>query len=163
MGLYATTTSISDILPGFLKSNTSTSDTAGVAIFTKQFQNAEAKINAVIASRYDISGFTSGSIPPLLTKLTEDIAVYRVIRSTGYAVDDKNEYLDDYNQANDTLQQLINGEINLTYTDGSSVAVSSSNRFLSSTKEYTPVTGLDDQTKWKRDSDEVDDQSDARS
>lgn len=163
MGLYATTTSIPDILPGFLKSNTSTSDTAGVAIFTKQFQNAESKINAVIASRYNISGFTSGSIPPLLTKLAEDIAVYRVIRSTNYRVDDRNEYLDDYNAANDTLEQLIKGEINLTYTDGSTVAVLSSNRFLSNTENYTPVTGLDTQTSWKRDSDEIDDQSNARS
>ena len=160
MGSYATTTSISKILPGFLKGNTTTSDTAGMNIFSHQFDNAEAKINAAIASRYDISGFTA--IPPLLTKLAEDIAVYRVIRSTGYRVDDKNEYLDDYKDAVNTLKQLMDGEAKLAYTDGSTVAVLSTNRFLSSTKDYTPVAGLDDQDQWKRDSDEVDDQSDAR-
>jgi len=163
MGLYATTTSISLLLPGFLKGNTTTSDTAGVNIFSHHIDRAESKVNSVITSRYDITGFTSGSIPPLLIKLTEDIAVYNVIRATGYRADDKNEYLDDYTKANDTLDKLIKGEINLTYTNGSSVAVVSTNRFLSNTKDYTPITGLDDQEDWKRDSDEVDDQSDARS
>ena len=162
MGLYATTTSISLILPGFLKGNTTTSDTEGTNIFSHYIDNAESKINAVISSRYDITAFTSGSVPPLLRKLTEDIAAYNVIRATGYRADDRSEYLDDYEKANETLQKLINGEINLTWTDGSAVAVLSSNRFQSNTKDYTPIFGLDDPQEWKRDDDEISDQEDAR-
>jgi len=162
MGLYLSTTAISLILPGYLKGNTSTSDTAGVNIFSRQIANAESKVNSVIGARYDITAFTSGSIPPLLTKLTEDIAVYNVILLSGYRADDRNEYLDDYKNANETLNQIIAGEINLTFTDGSLVSVKSTKRFLSSTKDYTPITGLDSETSWKRDSDEISDQSDAR-
>jgi len=163
MGKYATTTSISQLLPGFLKGNTTTSDTEGTNIFSKHIERAEAKIDSVIASKYDITGFTSGSIPPLLTKLTEDIAVYNVIRATSYRVDDKNEYLDDYAKANESLEKIIKGEINLTYTDGSVVTPISSNRFLSDKSNYTPIFGLDDPQDWKRDDDEIDDQEDARS
>jgi phage gp36-like protein len=163
MGLYATTTSINLILPGFLKGNTTTSDTAGTNIFDHFITNAESKINSFIAARYDVQGFTSGSVPPLLRKLTEDIAVYNVIRSTGYRVDDKNEYLDDFKGAAETLDKLVKGELNLTYTDGSTVAVRSTTRFLSSTEGYTPIAGLDDHQNWKRDEDEIDDTSDARS
>lgn len=162
MGLYATTTSIPNILPGFLKGNTTSSDTAGVNLFSHHIDRAEARINAAIASRYDIAGFTSGSIPPLLIKLTEDIAAYRVIRATAYRVADRNEYLEDYKAAEDAIEQLIKGEINLTYTDGSSVAAISASRFLSNTKEYTPIAGLDDEQNWGRDSDEIDEQSSAR-
>lgn len=162
MGVYVTSTSISIILPGYLKSNTATSDTAGVNIFMRQVDNAEAKVNSVIASRYGISGFTTTAIPPLIRKLTEDIAVYNVIRNSGYRADSRNEYMDDYTRAMDTLDKLIKGEINLTYTDGSNVAVLSSKRFLSSTKDYTPIFGLDKAESWKRDKDEMDDQSNAR-
>lgn len=163
MGLYATTTSISLILPGFLKSNTTTSDSEGVNIFNKHITRAEAKVNSAISSRYSVEGFTSGSIPPLLTKLTEDIATYFVIRSTGYRANDRNEYLDDYKDAMETLEGLMKGNVKLTYTDGSAVAVNTTARFKSSTEDYTPIFGLDTQTSWKRDSDEIEDQADARS
>ena len=164
MGVYVTTTSIFVILPGFLKPgiNTVTSDTTGVDIFSRQIINAEAKVNAVIASKYNITLFSSTAIPPLLRKLTEDIAVYNVISKTGYRADDRNEYMDDYKTANDTLGQIIDGKIGLTYTDGSSVAVLSSKRFLSDKTGYTPIFGLDNQKNWKRDEDEIDDQSNAR-
>jgi len=163
MGLYVTTTAISLILPGFLKGNTTTSDTEGTNIFARQIENAESKVNAIIASRYDITRFTSGSIPPLLRKLTEDIAVYNVIRLTGYRSDDRNEYLDDYKRAEETLEKIIKGQINLTYTDGSAVPTIATSRFISSTRNYTPITGLDDPINWQRDPDEINDQKSKRS
>lgn len=165
MGVYMTSTAIKVILPGFLKAgaDTATSDTTGLAIFARQVDNAESKVNSVIASRYDITTFSSTAIPPLLRKLTEDIAVFLTIRNTGYRADKRNEYLDDYKTAIDTLERFIKGEVNLTYTDGSSVAVLSSSRFLSSSKDYTPIFGMDDPRLWKRDEDEKDDQSNARS
>lgn len=160
MGMYATETSISLLLPGFLKGNTTTSDVEGTALFNKHIDRAESKINAYISFRYDISGFSS--IPPLLTKLSEDVAVYSVIRATGFRSNDRNEYMDDFERAETTLNKLKKAEINLTFTDGSLVSVLSTKRFLSSTKDYTPIFGLDDETEWQRDEDEIDAQEDAR-
>ena len=164
MGVYVTTTSIFVMLPGFLKPGigTVTSDTTGVDIFSRQIDNAEAKVNAVVSIKYNITTFSSTAIPPLLRKLTEDISIYNVISKTGYRANDRNEYMDDYKAANDTLQQLIEGKIGLTYTDGSSVAILSSKRFLSDKTGFSPIFGLDNQKNWKRDEDEIDDQSNAR-
>lgn len=161
MGSYVTTTSISLMLPGFLKDNTTSSDTEGTNIVNRQINNAEAIVNATIAPYYSISGFTV--TPPLLRKLSEDITIYNVIKATGYRANDRNEYLDDYRAAFDLLNEIKEGKIKLTYTDGSSVAVLASNRFLSSADGYTPVFGLDSQTNWERDQDEIDDQDTARS
>lgn len=60
------------------------------------------------------------------------------------------------------LEDIRDGKVKLTNTDGSTVPTASTNRFLSSTEDYTHVFGLDDPEEWKRDSDEVDDQSAAR-
>lgn len=160
MGAYATTTSISLLLPGFLKGNTTSSDAEGTAVFNHHIDRAESKINAMISARYDITGFSS--TPPLLAKLSEDVAVYSVIRATGIRANDRNEYMDDFQRAETTLNKLMKGEISLTYSNGDLVSVLSSKRFLSSTLDYTPIFGLDEETSWQRDEDEIDDQEDAR-
>lgn len=160
MGRYVTSTSYSTIFPNFLKSNTTTSDAVGLAVMNQQTENAEGVIDATISNRYDISGFTS--IPPLLRKLTEDIMIGNVVMKTGYAGQDRNVYMDDYNAARIMLQQLVDGQLNLTYTDGSIIAEKSSSIMLSNSENYTAIFGLDTQTSWKRDDDEIDDQSDAR-
>ena len=56
MGVYVTTTSIFVMLPGFLKPGigTVTSDTTGVDIFSRQIDNAEAKVNAVVSIKYKL-------------------------------------------------------------------------------------------------------------
>jgi hypothetical protein len=85
-----------------------------------------------------------------------------VIKATGYRADDRNEYLDDFKSAIDMLNDLKEGKVKLTYTDGSVVPVISSSRFLSDKDGYTPIFGLDDQQDWKRDDNEISDQSAAR-
>jgi phage gp36-like protein len=155
MGKYLSTTSISIVLPGFLKGDTTTSDTNGVAIFSQQIDNAEAKINAAIANRYDISDFTV--VPPLLRLLTEELAIYQVLMRTGYRADDRNEYADDYKAAKDTLKALADGDIKLTDSSGEEIAQVISTKMLSDKKDYAPIFDLDKEECWAVDSKQLDD------
>ena len=165
MGFYATTTSLSELIPNFLKQNTTTSDTAGTAMFSRHIDRAESVINSAISRLYIlpfIVGTTTTNVPPILRTLTEDIACYYALRSS-YTQDgaSKNPYLDAYKSAMDMLADLAKGEIKLADTSGSLVAVRSS-RYLSDKEGYTPIFGLDDENEWKRDPDEVSDQEAAR-
>lgn len=162
MGKYVTTTSINLILPHFLKGNTTSSDTVGTDIFSRQIDNAESLVNASIVSRYNITGFTSTAIPPLLRQITEKLAIYNVMMITGYAADKRNEYTDDYKQAKTTLTEIKEGTTKLTFTDGSVVAGLGSSRYLSDKTGFTPIFGMDDESNWKRDNDEIDAQNNAR-
>lgn len=160
MGSYATTTSISTLIPGFLRGNTTTSDTAGVAIFSAHVDRAEGLVNSYVAARYALP---LSPVPPLLRTLTEDIACYYAFR--GALSQDgqrKNTYIEEYKQALSVLDDLKKGDVRLAYTDGSLVPVASSSRFLSSSEGYTPVFGKDDPEQWGVDSDESDDLEDAR-
>jgi len=160
MGNYATTTSISEILPGFLKGNTTTTDAFGTSVMARRFNDAEAEINGVIAARYSLP-FTT--VPPLVRSLTAKLAAGYAIRD-GFAVEGlrRNQYLDDFKEAKDTLKMLVTGDMKLTYTDGSLVPVNTSSRFKSSAENYTPIFGRDEPKKWTRDQDEIDDTSNAR-
>ena len=161
MGLYATTTSLSELLPHWLVSNTTTSDAAGSNIFSRHIDRAEAEINACVANRYSLP-FTSTAIPPYLRSLAEDGAAYYTIRgSTVQDLQVRNEMLAPYEIYFERLKDLKDGKIKLTLTDGSIIPVRTG-RFLSSTEGYTQIFGLDDATLWKRDSDEIDDQDSAR-
>ena len=154
MGVYVSSTAYSLMLPGFLKGNTTSSDTFGTSMFDRQVLNAEGLVNACIAPYYSIADFTA--IPPLLRKLTEDIAIYNVIKATGYRADDRNEYLVDFRSAIDTLNEIKEGKIKLTDTAGATLPVISSSRFLSDKTGFTPIFGLDAPFCWKRDDDEID-------
>lgn len=160
MGTYATTTSIGEILPGFLKGNTTTMDDPGTKIFSRLIDDAEAEINGVLANKYSMP-FTT--VPPLLRALAGHMAAGMAIRN-GFSVDSirRNQYLDDYKRSFEILDKLGKGEMKLTLTDGSLAPVNSTGRFLSNTENYTPIFGLDDPDKWERDQDEIDDQEDAR-
>lgn len=161
MGVYVTSTAYYLMLPGFLKDSTSAStDTFGTSMMSRQVLNAEGLVNASISPYYSIGDFTA--IPPLLRKLTEDIAIYNVIKATGYRADDRNEYLDDYKNAIDMLDSISEGKLKLTYTDGSIVPINTNTRFLSDKEGYTPIFGLDNQQNWQRDEEEIEDQDASR-
>jgi len=158
MGKYFTTTSIPIVLPGFLKGDTTTSDTNGVEIFSRAIENTEGYINSVLAKRYDMSDLTTTSIPPLLRMLTENLAIYEVLKKTGYRANERNEFLDDFKNAKDLLMQIAEGDIDLAYTDGSVVPVSSSeiSKMKSTTEDYHAITNLDNEVNWKVDDDQLD-------
>lgn len=161
MGTYATTTSISQVLVGFLQGNSTGTDAEGTNIFSAHIDRAENYVKAVLAKRYE--AFSAGAVPPLLTTITQDIACYYVIRAAHFK-DSKNksQYLEEFKTAFVTLKEIANGELSLADTSGSLVAVRSASTYLSNHENYTPIFGKDDPTTWDRDEDEVTDSEAAR-
>lgn len=167
MGRYATTTSISLLLPNWLVSNTTSSDTYGTSVWSISADQAEAEVNAAIVARYDPSSWTStGSpaIPPMVIKLTQDLAcLYAVRAAMTQDSQIKNPNLDSWERAHDTLKQIQDGIMKLAYTDGSLVPTRSSSRIVSSHAGYAHIFALDNEKNWGVDSDQLDDISTERS
>ena len=160
MGLYATTTSLSELLPFFLSGNTTTSDTAGTNIFSRAIDRAESIVNSCVISRYSLP-FTT--VPPLVRTLTEDIASYFTVRAS-YIKDGelRQEYLDDFLEAKENLKQLKDGTAKLTLTDGSLLPALTTSKFLSSSEGHGQIFGVDSATAWKVDADKIEELKDSR-
>ena len=167
MGDYATTTSISNLLPQFLVGNSTSSDTANTAVFSAQIDRAENTVKSMAGARYDISAFrfgtTTTNVPPLLRTLSEDMACWFAIRA-GYVQDGgrRQEYLDDYKEAKSTLTDIRDGKQVLLYTDGTEVPTRATARFLSDTDGYSHIFNMDDEESWDVDADLLDDIADER-
>ena len=167
MGSYATTSSLSNLLPNYLKGDTTSVDEAGKNRFSKHITRAESLVDSYIGPRYElpfIVDTATTNVPPILRTLTEDMACYYAMRGD-FNQDGKvkNAYLDDFKMAMKTLEAIGKGDQALLYTDGSQVPAIAASRFASSTKNYTPIFGLDKATDWRRDPDEVADTEDLRS
>lgn len=160
MGSYATTTSLSELIPNFLSGNTTTSDTGGTAQFSRHIDRAESIVNSYITARYSLP-FTT--VPPVVRTLSEDIACYFAVRSA-YTQDGQNlnQYYPEYKEALKSLESIRSGDIKLSLTDGSLIPTLSTNRFLSSTKEYAPIINLDDPENWRVDPNQLEDIADGR-
>ena len=153
MGNYATTTSISITLPNFLEGNTTTVDISATQTFSEYINWAEAEINSAVANKWSLPFST---VPPILRSLAFEIAAYYTIRAYGSRDwPNRNEMLDDFNKAFETLKKLEKGEIELTLTDGSLLAVSS-DMYLSNRSSQDPVFELDDPVNWAVDKDRLD-------
>ena len=161
MGLYATTTSFTELLVRFYKNNTTSSDTTGVAIAVKHIDRAEGTVNAALTRRYAIPFAT---VPPEVRRISEDIATYYLIRACNYqdGKTTKHAYLEEFKTAFDDLKNIADGKSRLSLTDGSLLPIKASSRILSSTEDYTPIFGLDPAKNWERDPDEIDDQENSR-
>ena len=161
MGDFATTTSISELLPRTLVGNSTTSDTAGANIFSRHIDRAENTVRAMIGVRYDVSAFrvgtTTTNVPPLIRTLTEDMASYYFLRGN-FAQDGgiRQEYFDDFKNAQKTLEEIREGKQALLYTDGTEVAPRSSARYLTNT-DYSHIFNLDDPSAWAVDVDQESD------
>lgn len=167
MPVYATTSSFPDLLPYFMAGNTTTGDAVALAALAKHIQRAEDVVKAHIVSRYDLSSFISGAVPPFLTMLTEDVASYYAIRGIKVVdgvIGNKSvtEYREAATSAFELLKQLQKGEVGLVNTAGSSVSPRTTSRFLSSTLDYAPIFELDEPDAWQVDDDRLDDVEDAR-
>lgn len=166
MGVYATTTAISELIPRFLSGNTTTSDTAGTNIFSRHIDRAEGDVMSYVGSRYDVFGFrvgtTTTNVPVIMRTLSEDIACYYAVRGS-YVQDGqlKQEYLDKYEKAMGSLAAIKDGKLGLAYTDGSAVPPRTT-RFVSSTQDYTPIFNLDAPENWDIDPDQESDIESAR-
>mgnify|MGYP001603168569 CR=1 FL=1 len=161
MGSYATTTAISELLPQYLVGNTTTSDTAGMNIFSRHVDRTEGIVNAYISARYDILALTSTTLPPILRAITEDIASFMSLRGTILQNSDLGtERKQAYDRAWKDLEALRDGDIKLAATNGTEVATRTA-RMLTST-DYSHIFNLDDPQSWKVDDDQVDDIGDTR-
>ena len=141
------------IAPGFLQEDTTSVDEVATARFSKHIDRAESIVNGAVGRRYSLP-FTT--VPPVIRTISEDIATYYALRGS-FSQDGKvkNPYLVDYQSALDMLEKIMMGTMPLTYTDGSEVPANSANLFLSTTKDFRPIFGLDDAVDWRRDPDEV--------
>jgi len=160
MGSYATTTSLPLLLPNYLNDNSTSFDSGGSDMFSKHIDRAESVVNSALSARYSLP-FTT--IPPIVRTLSEDIALYFLIRGS-YVQDGnvKQEYVESYNWAIDELEKLRKGEIKLSLTDGTLVPVNSNFRFLSSSENYKPIINIDGAENWNPNQAQTDDVADSR-
>ncbi len=156
MGNYATTSSLSQLLPNALAGQTTTSDTEGTATFSKHIDRAEADINAVLAEKYSLP-FTS--VPPSLRSWTEDLSCYYFLR----AAVSQDARAGDGSAAKfqPAYDRLIKAQENgfkgvLALTDGTYMPRKTNTMFLSTTKDFSPTFGLDNPEKWDVDKDLTD-------
>lgn len=159
MGSYATTTTISLRMPDFLDGNTTTSDERAAEVFSSFIDKSEAMVNAAVATRYTLP-FTT--VPPLVRDLSFELAGYFTIRAfSSRDWPSRNDTLDDFKTAFDTLTQLQKGEIQLTLTDGTIVARRGTIIVCSRTDE-DPIFDVDEPTAWAVDQGRLDDLDGAR-
>lgn len=165
--MYSTSTTILILLPGLPQSSGAAGYTNIVNRIDKHIVRADNLINSKIAYRYNISGFnTSGSVPPLIQSLSEDIASYYTYRSE-FSSDGQNEnaWTDKFDQAIAMLDEIRGGTMDLIDSTGSLIAVLASSTvdlISSNTEDYTPFFGEDTVTSWKVDSDKLSSLSDSR-
>src|ERR1041385_3180993 len=161
MGRYATSTSISLLLPNWLTGNTTTSDVYGTSIWRRSSDQAEAEVNASLVAGYDPSTWTSTgppATPPLVIKLTQDLACLYAQRSAmTQDTQIKNANWDTWERAHQTLDDLKNGITKLTYTDGSLVPTRATSKIISSTQGYQHIFALDNERSWHVGSNQIDD------
>lgn len=155
MGLYATTTSLADIMVG------TTFDTLTSTLMGKMITHGENEINKFISKRYDVGAFTSTSIPPLLTSLNETLAEgYYFLRNSRGGGEDSVKYGSLLiKQAQENLKMIANRELDLLDSSGDPVAefANSSYKILSSSSNYAPTFNEDDELSWKVDENKLDD------
>lgn len=164
---YATSTSILLLLPGLPQTTSTNGYTETVALIDPHITRADNIINGKIAQRYSISGFnTSGSVPPMLKTLSEDIASYFTYRSL-YSSDNQNfnEWTDKFKMAVEMLDQIRESELDLVNSTGAIIpdrTTATIDKIISTTEDYQPFFDIDEPTDWKNDEDREDEVKDAR-
>jgi hypothetical protein len=165
---YATATTVISLLPILPQTSTSSGYTATTSLVTSHISRADNIINGKIVKRYDISGFdTTGSVPPILISLSEDITSYFTMRSY-FSSDNQNEneWVDKFLLAKETLDMLREGDMDLFDTAGSLIPERETDLgdglVVSSTEEYQSFFDEDEPINWKVDDDKLTSIRDAR-
>lgn len=154
MGTYATTTTISQRLPGLMIGDTTTSDATLTTVFSSYIDKGETHFNAVAAKSYTLP-FTV--VPPLAREISFDLAAYwTILAFSSRDWPNRNEMLEDYKHVFDTLKMLEEGDISLALTDGSIIAQDTTSLISSNREGQGSVFDVDDPTNWKADKDRLD-------
>jgi len=160
LGLFATTSSLSVKMVGTVF------DTATSALASACVYDAENEIKKRLSKRYDFSAapfLTTTSIPPMVTTLTETLAVGYMYENMargskeGYARADR--YID---RVMDNLKQLLDGEAQLTDSSGDLIEEIDGDWSVHTTENYAPTFNEDDPTDWVVSQDKLDDIEDER-
>lgn len=149
---YLTVTSILEELPRLPQTTTAQGYTTTSSLISAHITKAEDQINGTLGVRYAVPFAT---VPPLVRTIAIDLVAYRTIRSK-YGSDNRNrnDYLDDYHSALDTLQKIADGKLVLADTSGALIAErGSGSKIYSSTEGHQQIFDMDTVTSWKVDSD----------
>lgn len=137
-----------------------TFDTATTSLATLMLTHAENEIDKYLSKRFDLSSWTSTSIPPLVTSWCETLAegyMYQRMSRGGKDAMDRGDRL--IKQVKENLQQVADYKLDLIDVNGNVLNDMSQTAYsvLSNTSDYTPTFGEDDETSWKVDTDKLDD------
>lgn len=159
MGIYATTTSLQILMVS------TTFDTLTTALATKLLTHSENEINKYLSKRYDVSGWTSTAVPPLVTSLCETLTegyMYQRMSRGGKEANARGKELID--QALSNLKMLSDYKLDLLDSSGDVITDMSNTAYkvLSNTDGYTPTFGEDDELNWRVDPDKLNDIDDSR-
>jgi hypothetical protein len=159
MGTYATTTSLETLLVGV------TFDTVTTSLVSKLITHSENEVNKYLSKRYDVSAFTTTSMPPLVTSLTETLTEgYYYQRSARGGKDGLAHGKALIDQALDNLNLIALRKLDLLDSDGNVIAegASSSYQMLSTTDDYAPTFNEDSPLNWVISPEKLDDIEDER-
>ena len=166
MGNYCTASSIFDINPLLPRTGGAAFTSTLVTAIQAHERRAAGVIDAYCGKRYDMP-FDSSHVPPVIRAIAEDLTSYYTYRS--YFTQDnvnRSQYFDDLvAQARMDLEKIRAGEMDIFYTDGSEVTVSTEDAqslLDSTTKDYSSYFDIDDETDWAFDSDLEDTVADGR-
>ena len=158
---YSTNTTILLINPSWPQTTTAGGYDKLKNQIDEHITRADNFINSKIVNRYDISGFdTTGSVPPLLKTLSEDIATFFTMRNN-YSNDNQNynEWVEKYKDAIDMLDEIREGNMDLVNTTGSQIAIRTDEALQeveSSTEDYQSFFDEDGPLDWKVDATKID-------
>jgi len=155
---YSSLTAILTIVPGLPQTTSSNQYSTTSAIVGKHITRSDALINGMLAKRYPVP---ISPTPPLLSKLSEDIAAYYTYRSS-YTQDNHNklEYFEELKEdAFSELKLIREGDVDLIDTAGGLIAERTAdleNSIVDSTDaDFAPYFDIDDPLDWKFDPDAI--------
>ena len=155
---YSTSTTITLLLPGLPQTTSAAGHSTTIAIIEQHIARADNVINGKIATRYQVSNFTS-SVPPLLKTISEDITSFYTYRSL-FSSDNQNlsEWTDKFEEAMKMLKELHDGDMDLVDENNNiidEITTSAIDRIESTTQDYQPFFDEDEPVDWKTDDDKL--------
>jgi hypothetical protein len=136
-------------------------DTATTALAVLCITDAENEIKKRLAKRYDFSGSpfdTTTSIPPIITSLTETLAIGYMYENMARGSKDGYARADRYmKRVMENLTQLVNGEAQLVDAAGDLVPESDGDWAVHTTENYPTTFNEDDPENWGPSSEKLED------
>ena len=138
-----------------------TFDAATTSLMGKMITHSENEVNKYISKRYDVSNFTTTSMPPLLTSITETLAEgYYFLRNSRGGGKDSVAYGNLLiKEAKENLLLLANRKLDLLDSNNDPVAefADASYKIKSSTTNYATTFDEDDDLAWSIDENKLSD------